>query len=134
MSKKMATVPTYLPTYLQDAFDEMENLCVAKFEDSVSNEIVEDVSAEDLHKNNKERYNWLWNDVFEYQPAASYQLHFFKRLPGNACVTFAPIIVRFFGMRFSLRFCRHRRCSRATTYFQFIRASYDFSLCLLSTF
>lgn len=64
----------------QNTFDEMENVCIDKFEESVSKEILEDLSAEDLHKNTKERYNWKYNDVFEYQPGTSYKFHYFISL------------------------------------------------------
>ena len=66
---------------VQNTFDDMENVCIDKFEESVSREIIEDVPVEKLHNNNKERYNWKWNDVFQYQPVASSKWHYFVSPP-----------------------------------------------------
>ena len=83
---------------VQNTFDEMENVCIDKFEVSVSKEILEDIPPKDLQKNNKERYNWKWNDVFEYQPFTTNEWHYVISLPGKQ-------------IKIRSEFIRHINCS-----------------------
>ena len=53
---------------IQTAFDTIENECVVKFPTSIAEEVKQDVTLEVLHRNSNERYNWKWNDVYQYEP------------------------------------------------------------------
>lgn len=68
---------------VQKAYDIMENECIARFSESVVKEVKQNIVLGDLHKNSNERYNWKWNDVYQYEPrdTASHAWNYFVSLP-----------------------------------------------------
>ena len=72
-------------TNIQNAFDSMESDCVEKFSASVTEEVKEEISLGDLHQNSKDRYNWKWNDVYQYDPrdTTSHLWNYFIALQGT---------------------------------------------------
>ena len=70
---------------IQDAFDTMVNECVDRFLSSMTEEFKQDMPLENLKRQSSERYNWRWNDLFEYEPLStgSHALVYFVTLKGS---------------------------------------------------
>ena len=79
---------------IQDAFDTMVNECVDRFLSSMTEEFKQDMPLENLKRQSSERYNWRWNDLFEYEPLStgSHALVYFVTLKGK--VTRNLMIIR----------------------------------------
>lgn len=67
---------------IQNAFDSIERECVHGFSASVTEEVKQSISLEALQRNSNERYNWKWNDVYQYEPRDIYShtWHYFVSL------------------------------------------------------
>ena len=70
---------------IQNAFDSMESECVNRFSATVAEEVKQNISLEALYKNSNERYNWKWNDDYQYEPRDmhSHTWHYFVSLKGT---------------------------------------------------
>ena len=72
-------------TNIQNVFDSMESDCVGKFSASATEEVKKEISLEDLHENSNNRYNWKWNDVYQFDPrdSSSHLWNYFVAVQGN---------------------------------------------------
>ena len=71
-------------TSIQNAYRSMESECIDRFSASMTEEVKQDVSLEDLHRNSNERYNWRWNDAYQYKPQANaHTWNYFVSLTGT---------------------------------------------------
>ena len=63
---------------VQGQFDNMENICKERQPDYATDEIKQNINADVMYKNCKERYTWAWCDVLYYPPMGTYQFHYHK--------------------------------------------------------
>ena len=72
-------------TNIQNVFDSMESNCVDTFSALVTEEVKAEISPEELHDNSNKRYNWKWNDVYQFDPrdASSQLWNYFIAVQGN---------------------------------------------------
>lgn len=71
---------TKLP-YIQTTFQDMENVCIATFDDYVDDDVKLNVSTETIFDNSKQRYPWKTIDVFDFPPKNSFKYHYHRSLP-----------------------------------------------------
>ena len=63
---------------IQWQFDDMEASCKKRFPKSAAEEIKQDIDANTLYKNCKQRYTWAFCDVLYYAPMGTHQFHYHK--------------------------------------------------------
>ena len=63
---------------VQGQFDDMEKICKERQPDYATDEIKQNINADVMYKNCKERYTWAWCDVLYYPPMGTYQFHYHK--------------------------------------------------------
>ena len=70
---------------IQRSFDTMDNECVDRFLPSMTDEFNQNMPLEDLKRQSNERYNWRWNDIFEFTPRSvtSHTWFYFETIKGN---------------------------------------------------
>lgn len=63
---------------VQKLFDDMEKTCRERQPNYAVDEIKQNINADVMYKNCKERYTWAWCDVLYYPPMGTHQFHYHK--------------------------------------------------------
>lgn len=67
--------------HVQKTFHDMENVCIATFDNYVTDEVKLNVSTETIFDNSKQRYPWKTTDVFDFPPENSFKELYQRSLP-----------------------------------------------------
>ena len=68
---------------IQEQFDNMEKTCKERLPEYAAEEIKQNIEADVMYTNCKERYTWAWSDILYYPPMGTYQLHYHTSVAGS---------------------------------------------------